>query len=305
MDVRHMVNRTLRSIRTLIFFGAPLLVVACGALLDLEPLTFDEPLNRDAAPDTTADTSSSDAPTDAGIDTATHCTDGKRHDFCDDFEGITGEIQDRWNKRKEVTGTGKIGAVAADAAPSPVTVFSSMIDRGPDGGMEVHIARLSKQESPWRRTDGGAQPGVRLVFEAMIVALDDTYEVSVADLITGTSMLGEDAILLVAKREGTEAVFRISEIYGADGGSVPVFTGKAIATRVPLGQWTHYEIEIQERASGAGGANFTVGTASTSYTLESTSRVPYFRGDVGVAIGSYVGSRTHVLYDNVRIDYQP
>lgn len=46
-------------------------------------------------------------------------------------------------------------------------------------------------------------------------------------------------------------------------------------------------------------------TTDTSYTLESTSRVPYFRADVGVSNGSFVGGQAHLLYDNVRIDYLP
>lgn len=301
MDRRLVVRRTLRSAA---FVCVPLLVTACGALLDLEPLIFDEP--NEGGADVTTDSSITDAPIgDGGSDgaTSTHCSDGKRHDFCDDFEGITGEIQDRWNKRKEVTGTGSIAAIESDAAPSPTTVFRSIIDRGPDGGMEVHIARLSKQQSPWPRTDAGEQAGVRVAFEASFIALDDLAEVTVADVMIGTSVI-EDGIAILAKREGSEVVFRISEVYGADGGGV-VYAGKPIATRIPIAQWTHFEIETQERGTGTGGANVTVGSATTSYTLESTSRIPYFRADVGAAIGTFAGGQAHILYDNVRIDYLP
>ncbi len=299
MDGRNLVNRPLR-VATL---GGLLLLGACGALLDLEPLTFEPAIGGEGGPDSGLESSSTDAPSDGGLPEATtRCSDGKRHDFCDDFEGIVGEIQDRWNKRKEVTGTGKIAAIATDAAPSPVTVFSSTIDRGPDGGIDVHIARLSKQESPWRRTDGGEQAGVRLAFEASFVALDDTYETTITNVTLGTSSI-EDAIYIIAKREGGEAVLRIGEIYAGEAGVV--YAGKPIATRVPLGQWTHFEVEIQERAPGTGGANVTVGTATTSYTLESTTRTTYFRADIGASIGSTVGAQSQVLYDNVRIDYLP
>lgn len=296
-----------RSVLAAAFACVPLLVTACGALLNLDPLVFDEPLSE-AGADVATDTSTTDAALrdgDGGGDaaTSTHCSDGKRHDFCDDFEGITGEIQDRWNKRKEVTGTGSIAAIESDAAPSPTTIFRSMIDRGPDGGMEVHIARLSKQQSPWPRTDAGEQAGSRIAFEASFIALDDLTEVTLANVMIGASVI-EDSIAILAKREGDDVVFRISEVYGADGGAV-VYAGKPIATRISLRQWTHFEIEIQERGTGTGGANVTVGTATTSYTLESSSRIPYFRADVGSAIGTFAGAQAHILYDNVRIDYLP
>lgn len=302
LDCRLVVRR---SVLSAAFVCVPLLVTACGALLDLEPLIFDEPFNEGGA-DVTTDSSTTDvAIGDGGGDaaTSTHCSDGKRHDFCDDFESITGEIQDRWNKRKEVTGTGSIAAIESDAAPSPITVFRSIIDRGPDGGMEVHIARLSKQQSPWPRTDAGEQAGSRVAFEASFIALDDTTDVTLANMMVGTSVI-EDTIAILARREGSEAVLRISEVYGADGGAI-VYAGKPIATRVPLGRWTRFEIEVQERGSGTGGANITVGSATTSYTLESRSRIPYFRADVGSAIGTFAGAQAHILYDNVRIDYLP
>ena len=142
---------------------APL--TACLALLDLQPLGF-EPADSGAderrADDAPNDTS---VPSDGGIDAANHCSDGKRHDFCDDFEGITGALEDRWQKRKEVNGTGLVATEITDAAPSPVTVFRSTSERGAEGGTTAHVARLSRQESPWPRTPAGAQPGVRIFFE--------------------------------------------------------------------------------------------------------------------------------------------
>ena len=278
---------------------------ACGAILDLSPLSFVEADSMPDASDAMLVDGTFEPPTDAGPDARSRCTDKKPHDFCDDFESITGEIQDRWNKRKEVSGTGKIEAVAFDGAPSPSTVFRSRIDRDPDGGTSVHIARISKQDSPWARSGGGAQPGVRIAFEVYFDDLDDTFDTTIVNVTIGVAPRSEDVLQVSAKRDGTSLVaLRLVETYALDGTVRDVVKG--IPTRVPMQTWTRIELEVQERASGlAGGANLTVGTTTEPYALSSISRASYFRADLGASVGSYAGARAVILYDDVSVDYNP
>lgn len=301
-----------RTARVALLAGITLPLFACALLQDLQPLEFqaaeggattDSPLGDGDQRDVID--ASADAPV---ADARTHCSDGKKHDFCDDFEGITGALEDRWNKRKEVSGTGKISAEVRDGAPSPVTVFRTSMDYGADGGTSVHIARLSKQDSPWLRTDGGSQPGVRFAFDVYFEAVDVLpYGVGIANVtIGGGTSIGEDTLILYVRSDGAgNALLNFLEVYGADGGGAQ-YASKDIPTPVPVGKWTPIELEIQERAPGLnGGVNVTVGTETTPYSLSSGSRVPYFRADLGVSVGSFAGSRSVVLYDNVRIDYLP
>jgi hypothetical protein len=289
-------------------------LVACTALLDLQTLDFDAdadgggvpPRGEAGGPDGGDDA----APGDAGpADATTHCSDGKRHDFCDDFEGITGAIEDRWNKRKEVSGTGSISAEVVDDAPSPVTVFRSEIHRGPDGGdaPAVPIARLSKQDSPWERADGGAQPGVRIQFEVYFEAADVApYSGAFLTLVLGKTSI-EDVLQIVATRDEStkDVVLSFFEIYEGDGGAV-AYAQQDVPARVALRTWTPIELEVQERAPGqAAGANLTVGTTTQPYYIVSSSRTPYFRLDLGANTGTLRGSDTTVLFDDVRVDYLP
>lgn len=258
-----------------------------------------------------SDSSAVDAPADAPVEdaaTVDRCHDGKPHDFCDDFENITGFVEDRWNKRKEIVGTGELVTLVAAGAPSPVTVLRSTTHRGADGGTEVHIARLSKQDSPWARTDAGAQPGVRLAAEVYFDGADEYFHnMTLFGTIIGNSAeVGEDGIAINFYDNDAGAVgLFVQEIYGQDGGVQ--YGSKMLPMTVPYHQWTHVEIEIQERAVGVvgGGMNVTVGNATDSYTLRSSSRVPYFRADVGLGTGSYAGAEASVYFDNIKIDYQP
>ena len=297
------------ALRALAAFAVAAPLVACGLFLDLQPLQFDEP---DAAPlegGAIDSPGALDAPRDVDldvdVDAGSRCSDGKKHDFCDDFERITGELQDRWNKRRELSGSGKVEAAIADGAPSPVTVFRSSIDRGADGGQVVHIARLSKQDSPWARTDGGAQPAIRVAFEALFEVVDTTpYEAAFANVTLGGSSIGEDVLVLSVYRDVAELRFRLLEVYGGDGGAQ--YAGKDLPMTAPLGVWTPIVLEIQERLPGLnGGALVTIGGTTAPYSLASGSRSPYFRADLGLSVGSFAGSRSTVLYDNVRIDFLP
>jgi hypothetical protein len=265
----------------------------------------------DGSADVTPD--AADAPGDVGADgdaggAVDRCHDGKPHDFCDDFEDITGFVEDRWNKRKEVVGTGELVTLVAAGAPSPVTVLRSTTHRGLDGGNEVHIARLSKQDSPWARTDSGAQPGVRLATEVYFDRADEYFHnMALLGTITGNSAeLGEDGVSLNFYDNDAGAIgFFIEEVYGQDGGVQ--YGSKQLPMTVAYDTWTHVEVEIQERAVGVGGGgmNVTIGTRTDSYTLKSSSRVPYFRADFGLGTGSYAGAEASVYFDDIKIDYKP
>jgi hypothetical protein len=296
-------------VRALVIAAAVAPLVACSLFLDLEPVQFVDPPDALAldgnVPD--APVTPADAPNDVTLDASSRCSDGKRHDFCDDFEGITGEIHDRWNKRKELSGTGAIAPFVTDGAPSPVTVFRSSIDRGADGGQVVHIARISKQESPWPRTATGAQPGVRIAFEALFETLDElSHEAVFVNVVIGKSATSEHVLLLYVRDDGTSARFRVLEIYeDAEAGGV-LYASKELPMAAPRGVWTPVVLEVQERAPGLnGGANITIGQETAPYYIASASRTPYFRADLGMSVGTLAGSRTTVLYDNVRIDFLP
>lgn len=287
------------------FFAAEL--AACGALLDLQPLDFEAATASDGGDERGAVTETGsplDGGGEASADGATHCSDGKRHDFCDDFEGITGSIEDRWQKRKELNGTGQIGSEVTDGAPSPVTVFRTSMQHGEDGGTIGHIARLSRQDVPWPRTTSGTQPGIRIAFEIFFEQLDVApYNCTFFDVKVGQPAGGEDYLSVYAYREGSEAVLTFLEQYVVDGGFT--YAGGSIPTRIPIGTWTPIELVIQERAEGFGsGAVLTVGTTSTPYTFASTATTPGFRADLGLNAGSG-GTQSVVLYDNVRMDYLP
>jgi hypothetical protein len=299
--------------RVVLVLASTLGLGACGALLDLQALDF-AGSGTDGGPTeaSSADGVSSDAPrvdggpTDAGPDAHDLCSDGKKHDFCDDFEGVVGNIEDRWGKHIELQGFGKVSLEVTDGAPSPVTVFRSSIDYGLDGGMVVESARLSKQDSPWPRADSGAQPAVRMAFEVLLETIDvSPYQAALGGVTIGRTPTFEDFLTLYAVNDGGgSANLQLYEVYEGDAGVE--YSVKTVAAKIPLGVWTSIELLIQEREVGQnGGVVLYVGGAPQSFALASGSRVPYFRADLGLSVGTYQGSHSAALFDNVRIDYLP
>jgi hypothetical protein len=279
--------------------AAALATAGCSALIGLEELAFDGAAPDDAGSDARP-VGEGDADADAGP--RSRCADGLVHDFCDDFEDVA-IPQARWTGI-ELVGTGKLDLVPQVDAPSPPTVLRSAIDIGPDGGTEVHIARLSLQDA-WPRTQGGGQPRVRVSFRVLAEGLRTKLRgETVGFVVLGRAPGGpiEDTLALVLGPD--LPILRLEETYADEDAGV-VFAGRDLPFEFLPDKWYSVSLEVNERPPGVnGGAVVTVDGESVSYPLQSSSRAATFRFDIGASVGTFEGASRTFRYDDVMVDYR-
>ena len=270
--------------------GAVSLLTACGSLLALEPLRFDD---EDAgaedapfAPDVTAgDVVIADRRlSDGDASSGTFCS-SVAHDFCDDFEGVR-TIQGQWSAFFTVgTGTAAIEAGTfivvvrqADAAALQVSGGAFVLDR------------------PSTLADAGGRRRSRVAFRAFVEECPLTNDPAAQLAVVG---LNGKEIQLIIDRQGADCVARLREIV-----TVGAVYRRSTPLLVPVGQWEQYGLDLPENAAGTGGeAKLALGALDVVLPLTPTPEPDRFYGVVGVTQGSYSGTTARVRFDDVRIDY--
>jgi len=290
-----------RAVFAALLAPAALAGLACSAITGFDDLEFYEPSEAgsvEAGGDAPA------GPTDATSDTAADSGDAAApcgHDFCDDFEGVA-TPQARWTGL-EVVGSGQLSLFAEDGGN---TSMRSSITHGLDGGMVVHIARVSKQDQSQVTADG-TMPPVTVAFR-LKVEKSDPNRAAIVGVIIGNDDGGggEDNLgLELAQNSGQSELVDVyfAELYFRDGG--PNYAGRQSTLSFPLDTWMNVELHINGRPPGlSGGAVLTVGDASDSYGLASNGRPKYLRIDLGLGLGYYEGSSFTSYIDDVKLDYK-
>jgi hypothetical protein len=271
--------------------AASLLLVACNALLALEPLRYDDEGATDAAAKDDGKPVGDALPGDAVADgdagslaDATFCS-SDAHDFCDDFEG-TRTIQGPWS------GYGAFG---------PTTGFIEagvlVVDMRPADAAAMEVPRVGLTlDKPWSPGDGGGRRSIDVRFRALVEECPHVGDPQVT--ITGLGVGGRSVDLVIGV-QGPDCVASIREIVLAG----PTYRASGTLL-VPVGKWEDYGFSLPENAAGTGGeAMITVGVQTTSLTLTAASEPVSFYAIVGVAQGEYRGGNARARFDDVRIDY--
>jgi len=286
---------------------------ACAGIVGFEDL--DLVPDRSDAGDAGSTTGEAGGPgdggggTDAAPDAPKGCFDGLEHDYCYDFENVV-NVDDGWTG-KEIVGDSSVLDLASPppgGSPHGIRALHSKIERG-TGAMEVHIARVSRQNVNMKKPDGTTRR-IKSSFDLYVESGDvNSYQAYAYTLLLGNSVgpqgVGEDTFFLQLTRDADAAsVLLVSalEIYQNDAGVQ--YAGKPTNLTMRTQEWTHVEVVLNERLPGEGGGMvITVGGASDTYSLTSTSRAEKLRADFGWDVGTYAGGNWNGFIDNVAIDY--
>jgi hypothetical protein len=261
-------------------------VFACGALVGLEPLTFDEDGGTDALSEASRidgmDATGSDAP-----DGSSAFTCGDADDFCDDFERAA-PVQGLWTSYG-VRATG-VGFLEAGAFFSEIRTQDAAVMETPASGFSLDV--------PWSETDAGTRRRVHVRLRASVEACP------AAGFATMISVgLGSKVVEIILERDVATCIVRVLEIVfpTADAGTSYRSSPPLV---VPLGAWEQYELELPEPSVGAGGdAILRVGSEERMLSLiRSPGALRYYQV-LGLSTGVYAGADARVRYDWVRIDY--
>lgn len=240
------------------------------------------------------------------VDGATKCFDGIDHDYCFDFENQTA-VDDGW-AGKEVVGTGllELATPPAGGTAHGARALHSFIDRS-DAGTSVHIARVSRQDLNPPKPDGTTRR-IKSAFDLYVDTVDvEPYVGHIYTVVVGNGGgQGEDTVFLRLARDADAAdviLVQVLEIYLVDGNAT--YAGKTTTLTMREKQWTHIEVVVNERLPGTnGGIAISVGDASDTYQIASSSRTDKLRVDFGWGIGTLSGAHCDAVIDNVTVDFK-
>lgn len=266
------------------------LLTACGALLSLEPLTFDDEAARaDGGPEAEGKSDALEAEVlatpDAAADasTPTFCS-SQTSDFCDDFEGAR-TIQGQWSTF-ELVGSVKAALEAGTYVTEMATADAA--------AMEVPRGGLSLQRA-WTPGDGGVRRRADARFRASV----DLCPAVGSEVTPITFYLPECQIQLVVNRQASDCVVLMREICEPG----PVYRVSSTLL-VPVGKWEDYELELAETLASAGGsATLHVGAQTVPFPLTPVTQPSQLTVLLGLFQGSYYGADARARFDDVRIDY--
>jgi hypothetical protein len=276
--------------RRILVAGAALLLTACGALLALDPLQFDEraeagPVGPDAP---VGDVATADRPV---VSDASDASDGPfcasdAHDFCDDFEGVR-TIQGPWSAFF-TTGTAT-AAIEAGTFVVDMRRADAAALEVPGGGFALDV--------PSSPPDAGGRRRSHIAFRGLVEVCPGTGEAAAQLAVVG---LNGKEVQVIVDRQGADCVARLREIASPG----PVYR-VSTTLLVPVGSWAEYGLELPANAPGTGGqAKLELGVESVLFDLTATPEPDHFYGLVGITQGTYAGTTARVRFDDVRIDYR-
>lgn len=281
----------MRIARPIFIVTAAALFTACGAVLALEPLTFDDEatitdggtLDVDGGPPVQdVVTVPSDAG-DAGEASGASFCAADANDFCDDFEGKRA-IQGNW--------TAFFAIGTATAAIEAGTLLTQMT---PSDAAALEVPRVSfALDQPWSPGTLGGRRTIDIRFRALIDECPDYGTVEPVGV-----GLNQKSVQVVLQRQLNDCIAVLREI---------VEPGPVYRTSTPLlaavGTWEDYRVELPANAAGIGGdAKLTIGAQMVTLALTATPEPTRLYAVFGLIQGSYYGANGRVRLDDFRIDY--